>query len=866
LIKHILFIATILFSGLFSQHNHDGHGHGKTPHSGGLFTGMVLDSLTQKPIEYVSISIINQKDNLIETGGVTNEDGHFDILNIKSGKYDLKIEFMGYTSKIISNKIISNRDGILKQEIGTVYLNPTLLQLDAINVVEDKPLFEFETDKMIYNSSDDIISDSGTAEDVLNKVPMVTVDQEGSVSLRGNSNVKILVNGRQNRTGESNGDVDNIPASLIEKVEVITSPSAKYDPDGMAGIINIVLKKGKYEGLNGNFKINGKHNEFNSVNKKFGVTAYGNYKAQDWNVYSSVNLNKRMRNMEGYRKVYTTYFENDSLPEISDILNFDYDNESKRIGHSFKLGADYAINNHLELNAEVNYGIHVHSGTNFQEIHLPFPSDRITSSEDFNNNYDLESVFSLVQTFDNPDREFSISMAHDYEQDNEFEMLVHKDLIDTTYLSEKINKSDIDFSYKYPLDDQTKIEFGYDGRFVDNYENMEFHISKLDDNENYITFSGVNTFGYKRNIHSLFFEMDIKIADNMSIKPSIRQELVEKEISFSKVLDDESNDVDIIYAELLNSMSDSVYTDSYNMIYPDLHFTYNITEKQSVQFGLSKRVNRPGAGGHGPGSRQIRPFPRDLYSENFIFLGNPFLKPEYSTQYDISFKSPIPMGFAYTNFYYHQMENIIEWYDDDRFEGSDVLTFKNADSGENFGIELFTMLMGQTLGGGFNYQKLEDPSGDYELNGNDKHINMYSRINLPEKYIKYFDFEFGFYYMKMIIPGGTLFGNKGTIWANTGLSKTFYDDKATISLSIHNLFDQGGFQMQRTKELSKATGATLPEGYLYGSEFTDVYSTRGGRTFALNLKFRFGKMQDDKQKSRRGGHGHDDEGMMDMGF
>jgi hypothetical protein len=137
---------------------------------------------------------------------------------------------------------------------------------------------------------------------------------------------------------------------------------------------------------------------------------------------------------------------------------------------------------------------------------------------------------------------------------------------------------------------------------------------------------------------------------------------------------------------------------------------------------------------------------------------------------------------------------------------------------------------------------------------------MYSRINLPEKFIKYFDFEFGFYYMKMIVPGGTLFGDKGTIWANTGISKTIYDDRATVSLSVRNLFDQGGFQMQRTKDLYDATGG------LIGEEFTDVYSTRGGRTFSLNFKFRFGKMQDDKRKTRRGGHDHDGDGGMDMGF
>ena len=265
-----------------------------------------------------------------------------------------------------------------------------------------------------------------------------------------------------------------------------------------------------------------------------------------------------------------------------------------------------------------------------------------------------------------------------------------------------------------------------------------------------------------------------------------------------------------------------------------------------------------GDGGHGGGSRQIRPFPRDVYSENFIFMGNPFLKPEYSTQYEISFKSPMPMGFGYVNLYYHQLENVIEWYDDDRFDDSDILTFKNADSGENMGIEIFTMLMGQTLGGGYNLNKLEDPSGVYELNGNSQRINLYSRINLPEEYIKLFSFEFGFFFMKMSVPGGDLFGAKGAMWANTGISKSLMDESLEVSLGINNLLDRGGFEMERTKPLYN------DDGIEYASEFTDISTRRGGRTFKLNIIYRFGKMQEEKRRGRHSGHG--DEGSMDMGY
>ena len=159
------------------------------------------------------------------------------------------------------------------------------------------------------------------------------------------------------------------------------------------------------------------------------------------------------------------------------------------------------------------------------------------------------------------------------------------------------------------------------------------------------------------------------------------------------------------------------------------------------------------------------------------------------------------MGFAYSNLYFHQLENIIEWVDDDRFENADVTTFDNADSGTKVGIELFAMIMGQTIGGGYSRAELEDDSQNYELIGTREHFNLFSRISLPQQFIKFFDFEFGFYYMNIKVPGGSLFGNKGTLWANTGISKSFFEEKLTVSFSINNLFDSGGFQLNIEKPL-----------------------------------------------------------------
>ena len=515
-IKYYPFMVFCVISLISAQHQHGGVGR-QMP-KGCEIHGTVIDSITSLVIEYASISVIDTNKN-IETGGITNSSGEFEIKEIKPGTYSVMIEFMGFSSVNISDIKLAFSGATWIKDLGIIKLQPTSLELETIKVIDDKPIFEFETDKMVYNSSEDIISDSGTAEDVLNKVPMVTVDQDGAVELRGNPNVKILVNGRPNRTGEGGKSVDNIPASLIDKVEGITSPSAKYDPDGMAGIINIVLKKGKYEGLNGSLKINGKSNENAGMGDMNGFTAYGNYKGEKWNLYSSVNLNNRLRIMEGDRQVITTYI---TPPDSIAYIDFNFLNNSDRVGSSLKFGADYSITDHLIVNGEINYDQHLHDGVNTQTLILPTPGTKKINDGDFNDNYDIEGFFDINQTFENPDQEFNFAISYDYQKDNERESLRS----DTTILYQDINGINIDLSYKHPLNEKSKVELGYDGKINDNTETMDFEFED---------FAGNNTFGYNRAIHGFFFEYDYKLNDKFSIKPSLRYEYISKNISFKSV-------------------------------------------------------------------------------------------------------------------------------------------------------------------------------------------------------------------------------------------------------------------------------------------------------------------------------------------
>ena len=848
------FIIFILSVSILTAQKWQGGGRGTRPAVCEV-SGVVVDSESGKPIEYASVSVL-QKDGSIETGGVTDPEGKFQIGEIKPGQYSIKIEFMGYTSQTLSEIELSFR-GTIKKNVGEIKLKLVLLEMESVNVVEDRPVYEFETDKLIYNTSDDIISDSGTAEDVLNRVPMVTVNQEGEVSLRGNPNVKILVNGRPNRMGDNPNEVDNIPASLIDKVEVITSPSAKYDPDGMAGIINIVMRKGKYEGFNGSLKVNGKHNNYVSIGDMNGFTVYGNYKGEKWNLYSSYNLKNRMRIVDGHRRVYTKYYYINS--DTTDSLYFTFNEEMVKMGHHFTLGTDYSINDQLILNGEINYNMAPNTGFDLKNTFLPAPSLRKVDEIDFDDNFNISGVFEIKKTFDNPDREFTFSLSNSSKENHEYEILQDEVQIDSTMFEVESNQIAIDVSYKHPFNEKSKVELGYGGKINTNTENMDFQITI---NPNFI-FSGEDIFSYKRNIHGLFLEYDYKLNERFSIKPSLRYEYVSKNISSSPNSTELPNDIDSdtldLFIQITKELRQSNYIDSYHTFYPILHFTYNITDKKNLQFGLSKRVNRPGGGRHGRGGN-LRPFPRDIYSEHFLYLGNPFLKPEYSTQYDLSYNSPIPMGYAFVNVYYHQLKNVIKHYDDDRFDNKDILTFRNADSGQKYGVGFFATIMGQELGGGYNLSKLEDPKGDYELNGDYQRLTLYNRINLSEKYIKYFSFEFGFWFMKMTIPGGDLFGAKGTMWANMGISKSLFDGRMEVSLGIKNLLDRGGFQIKREKPLE----SPFNNDALSATEFTDVATNWGGRTIILNLVYRFGQLQEEKRKRRHMDRG--DEGNMDMGY
>jgi len=285
-------------------------------------TGKVIDNETKQPLEYATIVLTPVKGKQV-TGGITDANGEFEI-NIRPGTYNISIEFISFKTKYFNNKELTK-----SEDLGTIALEVNAETLDEVEVIAEKSTVEIRLDKKIYNVGKDMTVKGGTASDVLDNVPSVTVDVEGNVSLRGNENVRILVNGKPSGlVGLSGTDaLRQLPAEAIEKVEVITSPSARYDAEGTAGILNIVLRKGKASGLNGSVST--------TVGDpaNYGVSANINYRTKKANFFTNTGYSYRESPGNSYNNV--TYLNSDGSVDYYRFDDREYDRERNRCNTRF---------------------------------------------------------------------------------------------------------------------------------------------------------------------------------------------------------------------------------------------------------------------------------------------------------------------------------------------------------------------------------------------------------------------------------------------------------------------------------------------------------------------------------------------------
>lgn len=379
----------LIFMGLAMQAQPPRQGNGQVP-ANGVLTGKVMDKINNVPMEYANVALFTMRDSSLVSGTVTAEDGTFKMDKIRPGRFYLIANFIGYEKSYVNDIRITPKQW--EVDLGVINLNPASTNLEGVEVVADKARIEYKIDKKIVNVSQDVMAAGSSAVAVLENTPSVQVDIEGNVSLRGTSNFTVLIDGRPSVL-EGSDALQQIPASSIEHIEIITNPSAKYDPDGVGGIINVVMKKQKKAGVNGVI------NTSIATQNKYKVDALLNYRSENFNLFGGIDMNYRDFNMNGQTK-YETY-----LTDTTNFRNSEMDGLMNRSGFGVKAGADYFITDLATITLSGRYGGYRFSRDmdTKREIYTePFVTNEFSRSESVSDRdgryYDVN--LNYIQKFD----------------------------------------------------------------------------------------------------------------------------------------------------------------------------------------------------------------------------------------------------------------------------------------------------------------------------------------------------------------------------------------------------------------------------------------------------------------------------------
>ena len=385
---------------------HEGHNKKAKMPAIGIVQGTVTDSITGSAIEYASVSIIDNHDGTVVTGGLSKKDGSFNIREIPLGEYIVLIEFIGYAKKELGPlSIFPGEGGSIENFIGEVPLKISSVNLDAVDVIGDESQFIQTVDKQIFKVGKNLTAAGGTGFDLLRKVPTVDVDIDGEVSIAGDANVTILIDGKRSGLTGSNrrGIVDNIQVAMVDKVEVITNPSAKYDPDGVGGIINIVLKRGALDGLNGS--ITTMAGEYDKRN----IAGNVNYRTDKWNVFGSSSYRSGNSIGRGIREFEYNY------PSRSDSL---YQNTYRRrspVRTNLRIGGDYYPNSASTISYTYMFGNHFED--TFEEIEYIIPDMYEVESLEEDDGIHHDHSISYENKFGTTDRKLTANLDYNFEND-----------------------------------------------------------------------------------------------------------------------------------------------------------------------------------------------------------------------------------------------------------------------------------------------------------------------------------------------------------------------------------------------------------------------------------------------------------------
>ncbi|MBW1655307.1 TonB-dependent receptor domain-containing protein [Flavobacterium quisquiliarum] len=812
--KKIKFAVLLVF--LFTSfYNYSQQGPGGKPKV--KVTGKVFEKVSKQPLEYATISIMAPNDTKVIAGGITNPKGEFEVA-VAPGTYDIKVEFISFKSTEIKQKNIKE-----DTNLGAVNLSEDAAQLNEVVVRAEKSTVEIKLDKKVYNVGQDMIVKGGSVSDVLDNVPSVSVDTEGNVSLRGSDNIRILIDGRPSQAINMAEALRQLPADAIDKVEVITNPSARYDAEGGSGIINIILKKGKNQGFNGTLIAS------TGLPETYGLSANVNYKTEKLNYFTTAGYNYRTN--EGAGKTNSEYFDNNQVTKS--FLDETRDTKRVRNGFNGRAGVEWTLTPTTFWTNAINYQKNTGDDRDLINYYNYDAAHNFTGTTYRLNNADtgsenIEFTSNLIKNFNDKGHKLTADFSISRNTDDSNSTITDSPNFDTT-LNNQIQKQILlQADYVLPLGKGSQFEAGYKGSFGD--------LNNIYD----VTNSGVpnpnlsNTLEYKENINALYTQYGFKV-NKFSYLFGLRWEDTNIEVN----LLDNSN----------------FNTKKYNNLFPSAFISYEISDQSNFSASYSKRLSRP---------RGRFMNPAVNYASNInIFQGNPDLDPSLTDKYDIGYIKRWDKVTFNTSAYFENTKDVFSFVRSptgdvvtpdgevvtpapgETVEGTPVIKSSPINLGreQKFGFEFtfnYTPYKWWKLNSNFNFFNVKttgensytDTQGKVIVQDLDNQANSWfarinSKVTLPYK----IDWQLtAMYNGEQKTAQGK---NLGQFGMNTALSKDVMKDKATIAFNISDVFN--------SRKMRSYT-------YLDNVSSYSEFQFRK-RQFNLSFTYRFNKPKGERDKN-----------------
>ncbi len=743
-------------------------------------TGQLIEQDTKQPLEFANVTIL-RPDGTVVGGNLTDDKGEYSI-EVIPGVYNIKFDFISFKPQTITNKQITE-----DTNLGTITLAADVTTINEVQITAERSTVEIKLDKRVYTIGNDMMVKGGTISDVLDNVPSLSVDSEGNVALRGNQSVTILIDGRpSNLAGSNVAEVLRLlPADSVDKVEVITNPSARYDAEGGGGIVNIILKKGKADGFNGSFSAN------TGTPDNHGIMANLNLRSTNFNLFSNFGYNYRKN--PGNSFTNSRYLDADTN-ETSSFTNESRENERLRKGYNASFGMEWFLDKTLTWTNSVNF--RRNTGGNITDTYYEnFLADgsfrnktwRYNDQDSEDNNVQFSS--SLIKKFNEDGHELKVDASVSKNMDDDSAVInnttvagitTSPNTFERTLNDQSEDRALLQADYVLPFGKNSRFEAGYRGSFTTLETDARAERLDPDTNiwENNADFT--NFVQYKEKVNALYAQYGSKI-NKFSYLLGLRWE-------------DSNIDVNLLTTNDLNNKR-------YNNFFPSAFLTYEFSETSNVSISYSRRINRPRG-------RFLNPF-SGLESNINVFRGNPDLNPSMTNAFDLGYLKRWSKLTLNTSAYLNITDDsyqFVRQIQGTTPEGTPITltTPINLAKEYRLGLEFnvnYNPFRWWRINSNLNFFRNET-KGDYFFSYTDPDTNevfdsyqnfnrtaftwtsrINSKISLPWK----IDWQLNGNYEG---PQNNAQGKRrGVASANTAISKDILKDKGTIALNVQDIFN-----------------------------------------------------------------------------